>query len=196
MLLASVGVLTGCWSSANSPLPPRLERIRPTDPPPTSFTPQPGVPLDFRVLKGQHFQLAVPSGWTDRTLASKVDKGIPGVLASASGTEPGMPVDVAVVIDTRPRSDAIEQSQVLAVAKSTQGVTDVSRSLVPWPRTQRSVLVSWTQAQPGTGTLFHTVQLMAQVSPELIVNVVAVAPAATFSSSSLDRVIRTLTVSP
>lgn len=186
--------LAACSGGASSDqLPDRLQSITPTDSPPASFAPPSHRPMGFRTVTGDGFELSVPANWTDRKLPSSQKNGVPGVEADQGG-DPARPAKVAVIVDTNPVSGAIEQSEVLAVAKTSSGVSDLKRSTVKWPGTERGILITWTEKQAGTGQEYRIEQLMAQVSPTRIVNIVGKAPVDVYASAGVDRIVRTLVI--
>lgn len=195
-LIVLATAITACSSSdGGADLPAAAKSLMPTAPAATSFTPLATTPLNFRPLTGTGFKIQVPAAWKDNVVPATTKDGVPGVAAREEGRDPALPVGVAVVVDNQPSSDAISQSDVLATAKSSLGqVRDVKRSMVKWPATQYAVLVSWTETPQGTADRYRVEQLFAQVSPELIVNVVGKAPAADFEKSGIERIMRTLVV--
>lgn len=186
---------SGSDTPSSQPLPSRLERIRPTATAPSWLTHSGTTPLDFRRHHGTHFTIAVPAAWREQTLTAPEGQVAP-VVFDQPGTEAEQTVRLAVVVDEKPKADAIEQSQVLAVSKAAAGVTDFVRAEVPWPGAVRAVFVDWTESLGGDGGTLRTEQLMVQVSADRIVNVVAVAPAPVFDSTKLRDALVTLTPAP
>lgn len=190
--------LGGCGGSddASSTLPSRLERIRPTATAPPWLRPDTAAHLDLRRYTGEGYTIEVPASWREQTLPTQAKDEVPTVLFEEQGHQPTDTVRLGVVVDPKPKSDAIEQSQVLAVAKSAAGVKDMVRSEVPWPGAIRAVFLDWTEELGGQGGTLRTQQLMVQVKSDLIVNVVAVAPAAGFEDTGLQESLVTFHVTP
>ncbi|MFC6715115.1 hypothetical protein [Branchiibius cervicis] len=187
--------LTACSSSSSGSTPNTANSLLPSDTAPATYTPLATPPLNYRTLTGKGFELRVPATWTDNEVPPSAKGGTPGIAAREQGRDPSLPVGVAVVVDTEPASDAVAQSEVLATAKlSTGQVTDLKRSTVQWPGTQNAVLVTWTETPQGTSTPYRIEQLFAQVSPELILNVVGKAPATEFGTVGIERIMRTFVV--
>ncbi|PWJ26403.1 hypothetical protein ATK17_2565 [Branchiibius hedensis] len=200
LVTAAVTVLVACSLAACSSSSPgstsqTANSLRPSDSAPATYTPVATPPLNYRTLTGKGFTLRVPAAWTDNEVPATAKGGTPGVAAREQGRDPSLPVGVAVVVDNQPASDALAQSEVLATTKvSTGQAKDVTRSTVKWPGTTSAVLVTWTETPQGTSDPYRIEQLFAQVSPDLILNVVGKAPAAEFGAAGIERIMRTFTV--
>lgn len=190
--------LAGCGGSdePSSALPSRLERIRPTATAPPWLRPDSTKHLDLRRYSGRGYTIDVPTSWREQTLPVQTKDAVPTVLFEEQGHEPADTVRLGVVVDPEPKTDAIEQSQVLAVAKSAAGVKDMVRAEIPWPGAVRAIFLDWTEGLGGEGGTLRTQQLMVQVKSDLIVNVVAVAPAADFEQTQLEQALVTFKVVP
>ena len=148
------------------------------------------APPGFEEVTGDGFTVAVPPGFkVDRKTSSNGER----MLLLNAAESPGSVV--GVVRDVRPRADAIEQSITLeSSARVVHKATDVTREEIEWPGAQRAALIQWTAPDQHEGVPpqpFRTVQLMAQVNPELILSVVATAPAASFEQAGVGTVLRT-----
>lgn len=196
LVLLAVLALAAC-SSRKPRLSAADARISPTDTPSVTMTKAPSVPVGFRTVTGRNYAISVPGQWTEATVPPVLEGGPTGLAFDEPGLSPDAPVRLGVVVDVKPRANAYEQSQALQLQKIAAGVTDFRRSEVPWPGAQHAVLLEWSEAPGGSsGASFRTQQLMAQVSPTLIVNVVGVAPSDTFATTQLDKAISTLTLTP
>lgn len=193
LLAAGSSVLAGCGSSGDA-LPARLERIRPTDLPTPGLTPKSVTPVEARVVRGPRFTLSIPSGYTEAELPSE-DESIRSFVYDVPGRPPELPARVGVVVEDPAGVGVIEQSQVLAVSKSTMTGGEVRRSALTWPGAIRAVLVDWVETYPGGSEIpYRTRQLMLQVSPSAIVNVLGVAPADAYEALRLDEILQSVTI--
>lgn len=193
LLAAGTSVLAACGSSDDA-LPARLERIMPTDVPTPGLTPKSETPVESRVVRGPRFTLSIPSGYTEAELPSS-DESIRSFGYDVPGRRPERPARVGVVVEDPAEVEVIEQSQVLAVSKSTMTGGEVRRSRLQWPGAIRAVLVDWVETHPGGPDLpYRTRQLMLQATPNAIVNVLGVAPADDYESLRLDDVLESLTI--
>jgi hypothetical protein len=102
---------------------------------------------------------------------------------------------VAVIRDVDPKSPAEEQSFALETSKAAAGPeASVERVAMPAPEGQSAFLTTWTEIRPGEGSDNVPVtywQLMHQVEEDLILNVVAYAPADEFETSEVSKILRT-----
>ncbi|MEO5679352.1 MAG: hypothetical protein ABIS47_06765, partial [Acidimicrobiales bacterium] len=105
------------------------------------------------------------------------------------------PTLVAVIRDLKPRAGAADQMAILEDVKRKVNATDVFRREIRWPGARQAFVVGWTEQTrdppklPGPPT--RNLQLAVQVDKDLIVNVVATAPAATFDDTQVATVLRT-----
>lgn len=191
--LAMLGVLAGCGRSEPA-LPARLERIKPTQLPTPGLTARHDQPLESRIVDGPRFRLAIPAAWADRRLAAP-QEGSSMFSYDADSRPPERPVRIGVVVEDPTVADAIEQAQVIVVAKTAAGAKEIRSSMVTWPGGLYAVLVDWVETRGGGHEVpYRTRQLMVQVSGRAIVNVLGIAPADEYESLKLDDIISTLQI--
>ena len=150
----------------------------------------------FSEVAGRGFTLHAPESFT--TEERRSNNGEPMVVLTSTAAGPGSDVGdkptVGVVREVDPRANALEQSETLESAKRlVEQATDVRRTVVAWPGARDAVLLEWTVQKRTTGSSVHgvrTVQLFADVSDQLGLTIVAVAPAETFDASQLATVLR------
>lgn len=187
-----VGSTTACGSDdPNATLEPRLRRMLPTQTASPTLLPEADPPLELREVSGPHFTLRVPGNFQEKT--QKTAAGGTKYVFEAPSSTPASPVRVVVIDDVAPATGAIEQSYAAQVAHEATTAPDFRRSDLSWPGVERAVLLQYTQGPSGTSggedlTVWH---VMAEVSPKLIVNAVAVAPAGDFADANLDEVLAT-----
>jgi hypothetical protein len=116
------------------------------------------------------------------------------VAFDAPSSKPATPVRVAVVPDPKAKKSAIESSYGLEVLKQSEGVKDLTRSMLKWPGTQSAILVQWTETRAGavsTDERERTWQLVVQVNDHLTVSLLAFAPAGEFDTAGLAKIVET-----
>ncbi len=147
-------------------------------------------PAGFAEVSGEGFTLAAPPGFRAERRTSS--NGEPMLVLETTQVTGGL---VAVVRDVRPRADAVEQSITLEkTTRTVEKATDVRREEIEWPGTSRAVLLQWTVVKSERGApaeAVRTVQLFAEVDRDLILNVVATAPARSFDQAEVATVLRT-----
>ena len=156
-----------------------------------------GPPGGFVEVAGRGFTLYAPKSFT--TEERRSSNGEPMVVLTSTAAGPlsgaGDKPTVGVVRELHPRANALEQSETLESAKRlVDQATDVRRTVVAWPGARDAVLLEWTVHMRATGSSVHgvrTVQLFADVSDQLGLTIVAVAPAETFDASQVATVLRT-----
>ncbi len=198
VLVASAGLVAACDSSGGevtspgaqeSPTPTSDEdAFRPTENPEATVSPP--SPLeepagDAEELSGEHFTLQVPADYEEQVITTS--QGQDMTIFKHPATTEAAPTQVALVAEPEPNAGVMEQSASLEAQKA---ASDFSRSVVEWPGAQQAVFLAFTDPGAG-GDDQQTWQIMAQVDDELIVNVVATAPASEFDSSGVGEVLRT-----
>lgn len=189
---ALVAASAACASpDPDADLEPRLRRMLPTQAPSPTLVPDTAPPLELREATGPHFTLRVPGNFQEQTTGTAAG-GTKHVFEAPSST-PEAPVRVVVIDDVAPASGALEQSYAAQVAHEATTSPGFRRSALTWPGAERAFLLQYTQGPSGSAggadlTVWH---VMAQVSPGLIVNAVAVAPSRDFAEANLDEVLAT-----
>lgn len=150
------------------------------------------IPSQWRTVNGEDFTIGVPASYTEEQFtASNGTKGYAFDAPRAGNDDAGL-VRVAIIRDEEPATDVIEQSVVLEEMQSIENDGRVIRKQLKWPGSEQAVLVQWTNPLDGAeGDRRETWQLMVQINPDLIINVVAIAPAATFADSDVSQVLAT-----
>ena len=151
-------------------------------------------PADYAEIEGPGFTIAAPGEFQQQTSTSP--NGEPRLVLEKPSAVPQVPQRVVVIRDVAPQQDAAEQSYALEAIKAAAGRddADVHRYQLEAPDGQAAFLVTWVEPQAGRGASTVDVtfwQLMHQVSDELILNVVAFAPATEFETSEVSRILRT-----
>jgi hypothetical protein len=185
-------VMTACGSGQGEKLDPRQQRMVPTDSPSIAVTPRNGQPAETRQVSGKFFSMYVPANFQE--MSGTMTNGEKMVGFDAPSSKPATPVRVGVVPDPRAKASAIEASYGLELVKQSEGVKDLTRATVKWPGAQSAVLLQWTEAPAGaTGTdePERNWHLMAQVNNNLIVNIIAWAPAKEFDRAGLAKIVET-----
>lgn len=187
--LACFGLLAGCSGGDSGD---RASRDRPNIDGASVSALRPIAPPDgFAEVRGEGFTIAAPPGFTpDRGTSSR--NGEPTLVLNGPQGDGAL---VGVVRDVNPPSDALTQAMVLEdKTRLVDRATDVRRDEIDWPGAEQAVMVQWTapDSRQSTGPQpFRTLQLVAQVNKELILSVVATAPAASFDQSQVATVLRT-----
>lgn len=189
----TLGVLiamTACGSGSDdtAKLEPRLQRMVPTDTPAAAVTALSGQPAETRPVTGKFFTMYVPANFQEKSVLQAGGEQM--VTLDAPSSKPATPVRLAIVPDPAPKRTAIESTYLLEVVKQSEGVKDLTRSPLKWPGAQSAILLQWTQTPAGAAPQ-RTWQLVAQVNDHLIVNLIAVAPAAEFDTSGLAKIVAT-----
>lgn len=151
-------------------------------------------PADYREIEGSGFTIAAPGEFQERHDTSP--NGEPRLVLEKPSAVPQLPQRVVVIRDVMPEQDAEEQSAALERVKAATGgaEADVHRYELEAPEGHSSFLITWTEPKAGSGDAIVEVgywQLMYQTDDELILNVVALAPAAEFETSEVSRILRT-----
>lgn len=197
-VVAVVGLALATSACSDTPTPAELQRaaMQPSGTPSPAASPI-GDPRDTREVVGEGFRLAADSAFQRSDAESS--NGEPMLVLRRASKVAALPIQVAVLREPDPAQDVVEQSYALETAKrSLGGVTDISRSDVVWPDTERTILVQWTEDVPtksGKSVSTRYWQLNAQVTNKLILVVVGFAPASEFADSQVDEIVRTFRVS-
>lgn len=151
-------------------------------------------PADYSVVEGNGFTIGAPGEFQQQRTTSS--NGEPMLVLEKPSQVEALPQRVAVIRDVRPKTPAIEQSFALETAKAAAGPeAEVERTALPTEEEgQSAFLITWKETLPGEGGDGVSVtywQLMHQVSPDLIINVVALAPTEEFETSEVSRILRT-----
>lgn len=191
---AVVLALAGCGGTDESAATPEPDQVYlPSDVPTTEVPEMLDPPADYNRVDGEGYQIFAPGEYQRRQTTSS--NGEPMLVLEAPSGIPAVPQRVAVIRDVEPRSSAAEQSYALETAKGAAGpAAEVTRVSLPAPEGQAAFLVRWRETRPGKGAANVDVvywQLMQQVSDELILNVVAFAPAEQFETSEVSKILRT-----
>jgi hypothetical protein len=140
-----------------------------------------------RNVQGQGFSIAIDPAFTQRVRTAS--NGQPVIVLSRPSDVPGLNTGVSVFREPDPKADVVEQSHTLEQARRTlTKATDLERTEVAWPGSQKAVLVRWTQQAAGPGGTTVPVrywQLNTQISPALILIVVGFSPASSFDTSGV-----------
>jgi hypothetical protein len=191
-LVTSLLLLGACSSTGDDMTSTPRERLSPTATPSPAVAPVDDELRDSRKVAGKGFVLQAPSGFQQRDETSS--NGEPMLVLERPSQYADTPIRVAVVRDVAPPQDAVEQSYALEVLKKTAaGGQDVVRSQLTWPGTQQAILVQWTEQRRldgGSAVPLRYWQLFAQVNADLILNVVALGPAAEFDVSGATQVLQ------
>lgn len=150
-------------------------------------------PADYTEVEGTGFTISAPGEFQQERATSS--NGEPMLVLEKPSEVQAVPERVAVIRDVEPVSPAVEQSFALESAKAAAGADgDVERIELPAPEGESAYLVSWQESVAAEGGRRVDVtywQLMRQVGPDLIFNVVAFAPSSEFESSEVSRILRT-----
>lgn len=198
-VVAVLGLLTLAASACaaggdpDKDLPEKLQKITPSESPTPVLTHDSSRSITARTVSGPGFTMQVPADFEEQTSAGTGGSTIYRWLKPVEGRQPPI---VAVVADPKPRADAIEQSKALEISLEVDPAVEVIRSPIPWPGTQRAILLQWDAPQPGSGEVITTWQIMAQINPSLILNALAVAPKAQFRELTFDQILATFTPTP
>jgi hypothetical protein len=151
------------------------------------------APADYTAVEGDGFVISVPGEFQQRRETSS--NGEPMLVLEKPSQVASVPQRVAVVRDVDPEQAADEQSFALESLKSTANAeAEVQRYEMPAPEGESAYLITWQEVRPGEGTDNVPVtywQLMHQVDEDLILNVVAYAPADEFETSEVSKILRT-----
>ncbi|MEZ0577365.1 hypothetical protein [Nocardioides sp. MH1] len=162
---------------------------------PTIDVDQLDPPSDYSTIEGSGFTIAAPGEFQQQTSTSP--NGEPRLVLEKPSSVQQVPQRVVVIRDVEPAKDAEEQSFALETWKAAGDKDEestVHRYRLDAPDGQQAFLVTWDEAQAGRRTSDVQVtywQLMWQVDDDLIINVVAFAPAAEFETSEVSRILRT-----
>lgn len=165
--------------------------LQPTGTSRQSVTPQ-AISSEWSTVDGENFTIGVPESYEKQVVTAS--NGTKAHVFDAPGTEgEGAALQrVAVMRDEEPAQDVIQQSLVLEEMQSIENEDAVRRAEVKWPGVERAVLVQWTNPLEGAdGGLQQTWQLMAEIRPDLILNVVAIGPEETFEETDLPEILAT-----
>ncbi len=155
------------------------------------------APAQWRSVKGPNFSISVPPSFRETTSRASNETDMYFFDAPRSTKTDTDVVRIAVMRDEKPASDALQQSYLLEDMQSVKNKSQVRRSEIEWPGAETAFLVQWFQPVAGSdGVRRDNWQLMAQVNPELILNVIAVAPEGTLEEHNLDEIFATFKVLP
>lgn len=168
------------------------DRYHPTEPPTTKVE-MLDAPADYSQIKGEGFTISAPGEFQQKRESYE---GEPMLLLEKPSKIEAFPQRVGVVREVDPVAPAAEQSLALEIMITAPAGddADVERIVMPAPKGQSAFLVMWTENEPksGGGTFLTTKwQLMWQVSEDLILSVVAVAPTDEFETSEVSKILRT-----
>ena len=192
LVLALCAALSACGGDTDSNEPASEGPFAP------SGSASPGVtmidpPADYTTISGEGFAISAPGEFQQRRATSS--NGEPMLVLEKPSQVPAIPQRVAVIRDVDPKSPAEEQSFALETSKAAAGSeASVERVAMPAPEGQSAFLTTWTEIRPGEGSDNVPVtywQLMHQVEEDLILNVVAYAPADEFEMSEVSKILRT-----
>lgn len=163
--------------------------MEPTETPSPPVTPA-DISSQWRTVDGENFTIGVPESYKEEVVTAS--NGTEAYVFDAPRTDDDVLERVAVMRDEQPETDVIEQSLVLEEMQSVENEEPVHRTEVSWPGAEQAVLVQWTNpVGDADGDRRQTWQLMVQISPDLILNVVALAPAETFMETDLPEILAT-----
>jgi hypothetical protein len=192
LVLALCAAVSACGGDPDSKEPASEGPFAP------SGSASPGVtmidpPADYTTISGEGFAISAPGEFQQRRATSS--NGEPMLVLEKPSQVPAIPQRVAVIRDVDPKSPAEEQSFALETSKAAAGPeASVERVAMPAPEGQSAFLTTWTEIRPGEGSDNVPVtywQLMHQVEEDLILNVVAYAPADEFETSEVSKILRT-----
>lgn len=191
---ALVVTMAAC-SSSDEPeeerVNPSNSQMQPTGTPTPPVTPA-GISSQWRTVEGPDFTIGVPGSFEEEIVTASNGTKMYVFDAPRTDDEDTSLQRVAVLRDEKPDQDVIQQSFVLDEMQSVDNEDEVERSEVTWPGAERAVLVQWTNPVGGAdGERRETWQLMAQINPDLILNVVALGDAETFDQSELPTILST-----
>ncbi|WP_338749376.1 hypothetical protein [Janibacter alittae] len=188
-------VTVAACSSSDEPeeenVKPSQSQMQPTGTPTPPVTPA-AISSQWRTVEGPDFTIGVPGVFEEEIVTA--DNGTKAYVFDAPRTkdDDNSLERVAILRDEKPKQDVIQQSFVLEEMQSVDNEAGVERSEVTWPGAEKAVLVQWTNPVGGAdGKRRETWQLMAQISPDLILNVVALGDADTFDDSELPTILAT-----
>lgn len=196
MAVTAVLLLTqaACSSSDETPeetVNPSQSQMQPTGTPTPPVTPA-EISSQWRTVEGPDFTIGVPGVFEEEVVTASNGTKAYVFDAPRSDEEDVSLERVAILRDEEPKTDVIQQSFVLEEMQSVNNEDEVKRSEVTWPGTEKAVLVQWTSPVAGTdGKRQETWQLMAQINPDLILNVVAIGDADTFDETKLPKILAT-----
>jgi hypothetical protein len=197
LLVATTATLAACGGGDDAPAPAASETAYLPTGSPTKTVTMLKPPADYSTIRGTGFAISAPGEFQRQE--KKSSNGEPMLVLEKPSSVPALPQRVAVIRDVKPKSPASEQSFALEAAKGAAGPQGkAERSQLPAPEGQSSFLTTWNETRPSAGgsTVEMTYwQLMYQVDAELIINVVALAPAQEFETSEVSKILRTFTPS-
>jgi hypothetical protein len=164
----------------------------PTGSPTAVVTARGGQPVGTRQATGKFFSMYVPTNFQEKSVP--MANGEQMMAFDSPSSNPATPVRAAVIPDSTPKTTAIEQSHDIELTKQSKGFKDLTRTMVKWPGAQSAILLQWTETPAGalaTDEPQRNWQLMAQVNDQLIVNILAFAPAAEFDKAGLATIVET-----
>ena len=182
--------LAGCGGGEPS-TSPRDQLLQPTATPTVQAT-LIDAPADYHDVTGSGFTIAAPAEFQEQRQTSS--NGEPMLVLENPSRTAELLERVAVIRDTAPKSPVLDQSYVLESAKSAfSGGLGVERLEIEVPGDQQAYLVTWTEQRTSDGRQvgLQFWQLMWQTSPDLIFNVVAMAPADEFATSEVSKMLLT-----
>lgn len=192
---ALVVTMTACSSSdetTKETVKPSQSQMQPTGTPTPPVTPT-QISSQWRTVEGPDFTIGVPGVFEEKVVTASNGTKAYVFDAPRTGDDDTSLERVAILRDEKPKSDVIQQSFVLEEMQSVKNNQDeVERSEVTWPGAEKAVLVQWTSpVGGGEGKRRETWQLMAQINPDLILNVVALGDADTFDETELPTILST-----
>ncbi|MDO5503896.1 MAG: hypothetical protein Q4G67_12045 [Actinomycetia bacterium] len=195
--LASLAVLVpaltlaGCSGAESGPefsIPDELRSHAPTET--ASGYEHAAAPSSYESFSGDHFEISIPQGWE---LRAEEDTGSSRRFAWAPPEDAGETAIIGVVVDLAAQ-EVLTESYLLEMGKTVTSTNEVSREMLHWPGAERAVRIIWEELAPGSSDPLRYEQLMVQVEPGLIINVVGAADADDFDDSGVPDGMRSVTV--
>lgn len=191
---AATLLITGCSGESEAPVNENTSRAMPSSAAPETYAPIDQPPVEFRTVSGEHYEISVPGSWEERK-GEDPRTGNEQVALIDTGAPAGTNIFAGVVVDGPDAVDVYDQAIVIEGDKRSQGVEELTRESLDWPNSEGAVRLTWHETPRGGSQALQYEQLMVQVRPGVIVNVVAAAPVDIFPTTELPTVLRTLKVS-
>lgn len=189
---ALVVTMSACSSSETTPEETVIpSELQPTASPSPMVTPA-QISSQWRTVNGPDFTIGVPGVFEEEIVT--VENGTKAYVFDAPRTDDHDTSleRVAVIRDEKPKSDVVQQSFMLEEMQSINNEDEVTRSEVTWPGAEKAILVQWTNPVGGSeGKRRETWQLMVQINPDLILNVIALGDADSFDDTDLPQILAT-----
>lgn len=191
---ALVVTMAACSSSDETPeetVNPSQSQMQPTGTPTPPVAPA-QISSQWRTVEGPDFTIGIPGSFEEEIVTASNGTKAYVFDAPRADDEDTSLERVAILRDEKPKTDVVQQSFVLEEMQSVNNEGEVERSEVTWPGAEKAVLVQWTNPVGGAeGKRQKTWQLMAQINPDLILNVVAIGDADTFDETELPMILAT-----